>query len=209
LSSPRWSPDDRYVAYRISAAGQANLMYVIDVVSGEKRELGHGSPSFWSGDYLYYDELNPTAGGPMTLMRRRMPDGQPERLFEGGLAVASHDGTRILYIKSTEPGIFARTIAADGFREDEIRLVDDYVLMRGATAPVEGGFYYIGHAMPEELPTAIKFYDFAAGAAKDVQPVPLDVDIGMSVSPDGTELLFAAGSSDPQADLTIHELEFF
>jgi dipeptidyl aminopeptidase/acylaminoacyl peptidase len=205
LSSPRWSPDDRQVVYRISAAGEPNVMYVIDVVSGMTRRLRHGSPSFWLGDYLYYDELSTNDSGA-TLMRMRMPDGEPERLFPGAVAVASTEGTRILYAKK-EPGIFARTLTGNAVAEDEVRLVDDYVIMRGATAPVADGFYYVGHVLPAGVPTAIKFYDYATQTAKEVHRVPLDIDIGMAISPDGTELLYSAGSGDPQADLTVLEID--
>jgi hypothetical protein len=52
---------------------------------------------------------------------------------------------------------------------------------------------------------AFKFYDYELGGARDVWPAPPNVSIGLTVSRDGRELLYAAEGGEPNADLVLLE----
>jgi hypothetical protein len=126
-------------------------------------------------------------------------------LVEGETATESADGEFLLYSKSLERGYFRWPLhsASGGGSE---RLVDDYAPSRGGLAPVADGFYYIG-LTEDSVPRAIRFYDYARGEAKDVAPVPARTAIGLTVTPDGREVLYAAADGPPEADILLLEFE--
>jgi Tol biopolymer transport system component/DNA-binding winged helix-turn-helix (wHTH) protein len=202
---PRWSPDGKTIAFHSSAPGESRLIYRVDVESGVTERLFTGCcPGGWSGDgkALYVTEL----GNVNYSVRVDLATGERERLVEGETATESADGEFLLYSKSAERGYFQWPLrSASGIR-GERRLVDDYSPSRGGLAPVADGFYYIG-LTDDSVPRAIRFYDYALGEAKDVAPVPARTAIGLSVTPDGREVLYAAVGGTPEADILLLNLE--
>src|SRR5262249_14825480 len=136
------------------------------------------------------------------LLRIRVADGVRERLFEGDNAIESVDGRQLLYAKSSERGIFTRALSGSGEPGDnpEERLVEDYVLSLGGIAPVGEGFFYLGSGA-DGRPRAFRFFDYASREARDVAPAPRSTSFGLTVAPNGRELLYSADASESGGDL--------
>ncbi|MDR0779819.1 MAG: hypothetical protein LBF16_03865, partial [Pseudomonadales bacterium] len=126
------------------------------------------------------------------------------RLFRGELAIETTDGSKLLYTKLGEFGIFARSLAGDPAQNPEERLVDDYTPLLGSIVPVADGFFYLGLTRIGQ-PRAFRFFDYATRTAKDVAVAAPSVNIGMTVSPDGRELLYAANAIESGTDLMLIE----
>ena len=165
--------------------------------------LTHGAATGWSRDsqYLYVTEL----GSVSVIVRFRRTDGRRERLADGAGAQETADGSRILYSKLDRPGIYTRSLAGDIASNPEERLVEDYGLPPSAALqPVVGGFYYASYSSAGRA-RALRFYDDVQRTARDIALLPGDADLvwGVTVSPDGRELLFGAARSG--ADIVLLE----
>jgi Tol biopolymer transport system component len=207
LGYPAWSPDGRRVAFHASTPGQRRTMYVTDAGGGIERRLFEGCCASWShdGEYLYVTEVA-EAGKANAVSRVRVADGARERLAVGDLAIETADGTRLLYSKEFERGLFARSLQGDVASNAEEKLVDDYIPMLGGFAAVDDGVFYLSHT-EQGLPRAFSFYDFRTRAARDVLPAPASVWFGLTVSPDLKHLLYASGSPESGTDLVLFEFE--
>jgi Tol biopolymer transport system component/DNA-binding winged helix-turn-helix (wHTH) protein len=203
---PRWSPDGRYIAFHSSSAtDDSRVIYRVTVESGATERLFKGCcPGGWSADskYLYVTEL----GDINYIARVNVKTGARERLVQGATATESVDGRYLLF--SRGPSGYWRwpLHAASGHAEAE-QLVSDYKpssAANGGIAPVHDGFYYVATA-EDATPRAIRFYDYARGEVKTVALVPPSTGIGLTVAPDGSEVLYAA-TGQPQADLVLLEL---
>ncbi len=205
---PRWSPDSKTIAFHTSAPGEDRVIYRVDVESGVTERLFNGCcPGGWSGDgkalYVTVSENDPLK---YHVVRVDLTTGQRERLVQGESATESVDGAFLLYSKSAERGYFRWPLQSASGSARESRLVEDYSPSRGGLAPVADGFYYIG-LTGDSVPRAIRFYDYALGTAKDVAPVPARTSIGLTVTPDGREVLYAAVGGTPEADILLLEFE--
>ncbi|HWM27508.1 MAG TPA: winged helix-turn-helix domain-containing protein [Woeseiaceae bacterium] len=198
---PRFSPDGRQIAFHVSVPNQERQVYLVDVDSGSPRQFIAGAVPTWSADgqYLYVTEVADVS----TIARIRVADRQRERLFTGDMAIESSDGRYLLYSKVREPGIFRRPRDAplDALEE---RLVDDYTPTLGGIVPVDDGVFYLGHT-PAGIPRAFRFYDYAKRAAHDVAAAPSSIGLGLTVSPDGRELLYSANGNESGSDLVLFE----
>jgi Tol biopolymer transport system component len=200
---PRWSPDSKQLAFHTSAPNEERVIYTIPAAGGVPKRLGNACcPGGWAADgqHVYVHD----SGVINRVMRLNVDDGSTQVLFEGELAVESADGRYLLYAKSRERGYFRRLLKGSPGENKEERLVSDYVPANGGLAAVADGFFYVGFT-ENDRPRALRFYDYALGAARDIWPVPPSVAIGLTVSPDGRELLFAADSAEPNADLALLE----
>ena len=201
---PRWSPDGLRIAFHTSSPNQERMVYVVDVAGGMPLKLGGGCcPGGWSADgrFIYVGDL----GSVNRVARLPVSQGTRESLFEGNLAAETPDGKTLLYAKDGKPGLFARSLQGDVARNPERKLLDDFVVAPlAAYIPVRGGIFYLGYT-PEGRPRAFRYYDFAAGAAHDVMPAPRGVSLGLTVSPDERELLYAADQQDAGADISLFE----
>jgi hypothetical protein len=200
---PRWSPDGTRIAFHTSAANEERLIYIVEVRSGRTQRLINGCcPGGWSADgrYLYLTDLT---SGVNRIERVEVSSGRREPLFEGETPSESADGRYLLYSKARAPGYFRRSL--DGVPHDnpEERLVEDYRPAAGGLAPVADGFFYVAFT-PEGQARAIRFFDYARGEPRDIAPVPVNTLIGLTVSPDGRELLYAA-TEEPEADIRLYE----
>ncbi len=199
---PRWSPDGKRIAFHASKPNHERLIYEVDLDEGSPRLLASGCcPGSWSADGRYVYAME--AGTINYLLRIRAADGVRERLFEGDSVVESKDGRRLLYSKSREPGVFSRALANGSASASEELLVDDFVPPLGGIAPTADGFFYLGSQ--DGRPRAWRFFDYARHAARDVAPAPASTSFGLTVSPDGRELLYSADATDSGGDLVLLE----
>jgi Tol biopolymer transport system component/DNA-binding winged helix-turn-helix (wHTH) protein len=203
---PRWSPDSRYIAFHSSAPGRSRVIYRVEVESGATKLLFDGCcPGGWSADRQH---LYVTAIGDVNYIERvNIETGARERLVEGETATESHDGKFLLFSRARDPGYFRWPLHAASGHADAERLVADYMTSSaaiGGIAPVVDGFYYVA-VTEDATPRAIRFYDYASSEAQDVAAVPPSTAIGLTVSPEGNELLYAA-IGEPQANLVLLEV---
>jgi Tol biopolymer transport system component/DNA-binding winged helix-turn-helix (wHTH) protein len=201
---PRWSPDGQRIAFHTSSPNQERMIYVVDLAGGAPAKLGGGCcPGGWSADgrFIYVGDL----GSVNRVARLSVSLGTRQSLFEGNLAAETLDGTRLIYAKDGEPGLYARSLQGDVARNPEKKLVDDYIAAPlVAHVLAKGGIFYLGHT-PDGKPRAFRYYDFAGGTAHDVMPAPRGVSLGLTVSPDERELLYAADQPDAGSDITMFE----
>ena len=203
---PRWSPDGTRIAFHTSAPGEARVIWLVDVEKrGPATRLLNGCcPGGWSadGEYLYVGADAGTNRGFVS--RVNVATRSQELLFEGETAVESSDGRYLLYAKSRERGYFRRSLDGHPAESEEQRLVTDYRPPIGGIAPVADGFFYIGLGSNDE-PRAVRFFDYARGEPRDIALVPVGTVVGLTLSPDGRELLYAAVDGPPEADIVLLE----
>jgi hypothetical protein len=126
--------------------------------------------------------------------------------MDGAAAQETADGSRLLYTRLDQSGIFARSLTGNVATNPEERLVEDYAYPPSAGfQPVAGGFYYVGYT-PDAQARALRFYDDELRSARDIALLPPSAELvwGVTVSPDGAEVLFGA----PRSGADIVQLEF-
>src|SRR5262249_22516121 len=162
------------------APNHERLIFTVNVDEGRPALLASGCcPGGWSADGRYVYSMD--VGTVDYLLRIRVADGVRERLFEGDSAIESADGRRLLYSKSSERGVFARSLAGALADNPEERLVDDYIPSLGGIAPVGDGFFYLGVGV-DGRPRAFRFFDYVNGTARDVAPAPRSTSFGLTVA---------------------------
>jgi Tol biopolymer transport system component/DNA-binding winged helix-turn-helix (wHTH) protein len=201
IGYPRWSPDGARIAFHTSSSNGVRAVYSVVVATGATQRLFDGCcPGGWSTDG---ESLYVTNEGK--LQRIAVADGRRETLFQGETAIESADGRYLLYSKSSAPGYFRRLLAHPGHAPGaEEKLVGDYLPSRGGLAPVADGFFYVGVNL-DRTPRAVRFYDYELGQARDIAPAPAQIEIGLTVSPDGRELLLAGVAGAPESDVVVLE----
>ena len=200
----RWSPDGRTLAIRNSGPMESDVLSLIDVATGERREIARGTDQSriddkirevrWSADgrTLFYQRDNTiraldVSSGEDQLMYRYAPAG-PTVL--AGFDVRHSDGAfviqepidgdercRVRAVQGTEVvdrGELNGTCTAVSWSHDGSRIL-------AATFTSVGHLWVLEHegGKPWQL------------------PLPADMFWDLSVSPDGRELLFSAGNPRP------------
>ena len=203
---PRWSPDSKRIAFHARTPDQAQI-YVVDPDAGVSRKItdsphGFAGPAWMmDGEHLVaWQNIN----GQGQVFRLRVTDGHAEPLFAGSIPVPTPDGKRILYAKTSEPGIFARDLAGDPSRNPEERLVDDFELGAGGMMRVPGGVYYLSSS-PQGKPRAFRYFDYATRRTIDMAPAPAVMQTGLTVSPDQRQLMYSAVNDSSGDDLLLLE----
>jgi Tol biopolymer transport system component/DNA-binding winged helix-turn-helix (wHTH) protein len=205
VSSPDWSHDSKQIVFYTSAPNQPTVLYLVDVDQGTQRPLGNGAMPRWSGDDRYVYAFVGRDGGDK-VVRIRVADGLTETLFSGSHAVETVEGHDLLYLRLGVVGIFARARAGSPAANAERILVEDSPSILAGFTPVRGGFYYLANT-PLGRPRAIRFFDYGSQQSHDVATAPLTTDFGMTVSPDGRELLYPAHADAMGFDVMTLEFE--
>jgi Tol biopolymer transport system component len=199
---PNWSRDGERLVFYTSGADGFQI-YLVDAAGGPPTHVATGGGTSWSadGEHVYVTE----PGAPPALARVRISDGRREPLFTGHLAFESADGRHLLYWKGQETHVYMRSLEGNVLENPEEQLVETIV---GGIAPVDGGFYYVA-VTRENVPRAFAFYEYASRTSRDVAPAPAGTMAvgGLTVSPDGAELLYAAQVSESGADLVLLEFQ--
>ncbi len=205
---PRWSQDSKHIAFHARVPDKPQI-YVVDPDAGAPRQITHTQQGFvgpsWSmdGEHLLAWQV---VNGQGQVFRIRVAGGHAERLFEGCVPVPTADGKRVLYAKTSEPGIFARDLAGDPSRNPEERLVDDFEMGDGGMLPVPNGIYYLGFSV-QGRPRAFRYFDYRLRLANDIVPAPPVLEYGLTVSPDERELLYSATNDASGDDLVLLEFQ--
>jgi Tol biopolymer transport system component len=205
---PNWSPDGGRIAFHASFPSRPRQVFIVDLAAGTTKPIGEGATPSWSpdGEYVYVGEVGRSPATATTVTPIRAGDCARERLFIGDLPTVTRDGTHLLYAQVREFGIWRRSLDGDVASNAEEKLVDDYTPTLGGIFALDDGFIYPSHT-PEGVPRAFRFYDYATGEVRDIAPAPASLALGLTVSADGRELLYAAGASESGADLLLLEFD--
>jgi hypothetical protein len=172
VGPPSWSPDGTLLAFHARIPDKAQI-FTVRLRDGFTKQLTNGSrgfaqPSFsQDGKTLYMLEPHGTA----LLYRLSLAAGSAQFLWAGLYAVESPKQNLLLYAKSDQLGIYARSLRGDLLRNPEVRIVPDYLPPNGKFQPVDDGIYYVSYS-PGGLPRAFSFYSFATKNSSDIAPVP-------------------------------------
>lgn len=200
----RWSPDGRTLAIRNSGPLESDVLSLLDVATGDRREIARGTDQRrtddkirelrWSADgrILFYQRDNtirafePASGNDApvyryTPVRRAVLAGFDVRRSDGAFVIQEPiegDGRcRVRVVRGdqvTDRGELDGTCTAVAWSHDGTRIL-------AATLTNVGHLWVFEHEGGEPWPL----------------PLAADVFWDLSVSPDGRELLFSAGNPRP------------
>jgi Tol biopolymer transport system component len=200
--SPRWSPDGRWIAFHSQGWDGQWDVYVIDASGGKPRRItpkpsANSVPS-WSrdGKWIYFCS---DRTGRFETWRTPFAGGAAEQITdEGGFAAdESIDGTTLFYTKAISSPLFARPLAGGAERQ-----LLDWVSPR-AFAPVADGIYYIGRRSGNGQ-SPLQFFQFSSRTSRVLTNLDGVINLGLSVSPDRTAILFTK-TAKSSADLMVIE----
>ena len=129
--------------------------------------------------------------------------GEPVQVTDQGgyVAFESFDGRTLYYTKTgrrfTSSPLFARPVSGGPERQ-----VLDAVYDR-AFAVAQGGIYYIEQA-GEDRKCPLMFFELSSGRSRLLTKIEGDPGLGLSVSPDGGQLLYSLATL-ANADLVLVE----
>ena len=188
--TPRWSPTDgRWIAFDSQGEGGIRHIYVMDASGGRPRRIspeasGEFVPS-WShdGKWIYFCS-NRT--GRQEIWRVPFAGGVAEQVTkEGGqTAYESADGATLFYTKADPSPLFSKPLS--GGAEHQLL---DWVSQR-AFVPVDDGIYYIGRRS-DNGQSALQFFQFSSQTSRVLTNIDGAINLGLSVSPDRTAILFS------------------
>jgi Tol biopolymer transport system component len=199
--SPSWSPDSRWIVFDSEGQDGIFRIYAIEASGGPPRQISGASPRLgpWDQGSKYMPFFGPD-GKWVYFKVNQARVGHIWRMpFEGGheeqvamnvaqFGFPSADGTRLIYAKHADrPGGPLFSMPIDGGEERQILPWIDW----RSFAVNANGVYYIGRETAEgEHP--IEFYRFSTQSSRVLTKFKGRVLKGMSVSPDGQEILFVS-----------------
>ena len=192
-ATPRWSPDDRWIAFSSLSENGKRSIYVVDAAGGQPRRVT--SPDYdehipsWSRDgrWIYFASGR---SGRSEIWRIPAAGGASTQITDNGAYVAdeSWDGKAIYYVKNVpyaaQP-LYAKSLAGGA----EWQVLDS-VYARSFLA-VEDGIYHIAGA-DDQGAYSLQFFDFATGKSRVLTRIDSSPSIGLTVSPDRKTILFSA-----------------
>lgn len=200
----RWAPGGRSLAVRVSGRLEADVLFLVDVATGESREIARGSDqrklndkireTRWSPDgrTLYFQRDNGirafdvASSAERVIYRSQSPEdatlaGFDVRRSDGALVIQESvdKGERCLVqvmqnMQIRDRGQLEGTCTGAAWNHDGTRIL-------AATFTTRGQVWVFGHEAGEPWKL----------------PLSSDIFWDLSVSPDGRELLFSAGNPRP------------
>jgi Tol biopolymer transport system component len=193
--SPSWSPDGRRIAFDSLRDGGGWNLWVVDAGGGRPQQLttrpGHQVVPGWSRDgrWIYFASGEtgsfgiwriPVGGGPAL---RITPDGT------GRFASEMADGTRLVYQAADADSALLTVPVAGGVSRQLVACAKNAAFGVGAQ-----GVYYVpcesGIDPPLRLLNPNTGEDRLLGKLEQFEQDPLVPSLGLSVSPDGTSVLY-------------------
>jgi Tol biopolymer transport system component/DNA-binding winged helix-turn-helix (wHTH) protein len=189
--APAWSPDGRSIYFH-SPSQARSAIFVVDSQGGPVRKISTGGDDESSprpsrdGRWIYF--LSRRTGEPQ-VWKRPVAGGEPVRVTKrsGGPAQESADGHHLYYARRiVTPAMFSLwRVPVDGGAEEQV-LPTMYTSMYAVVGP---GIYFIGAQGPDRR-YPLLFYRFATGRTERLITLGLDVQWGLTVSPDQRSVLF-------------------
>ncbi len=192
--TPRWFPDGRRIVFDSQKEGQAEI-YAIDTDTRVPRRLTSDpsddvTPSVsHDGKWVYFASRRT---GRWEVWRLPAEGGEAVQLtHEGGfLPFESPDGKVVYYQQTLGDSDVWRVPVAGG---EETRLLGPAGGFQFAV--VTDGIYFIEPGSPGYAGwikgNSLKFFSFAKGTAEEVFDIKFKPEGGLSVSPDGSYVLFS------------------
>ena len=205
LGSPRWSPDGQFIAFD---GNRVRDIYVVRSNGGQPRRLtvsdSYDIRPAWSrdGEWLYFASMRT---GRWAIWKVPLTGEEPVQVTDdsGFEFFEAADGA--LYFHSTimSIGDIWRRPAGEGRRE---RVLADIESTKWAG--FDGGICFVKEA--NSGPAGLWFYDFSTHTTKRFGELPTtDMMVhgspGLSVSPDGTQIVLSLIDRLPESDIMLLE----
>jgi Tol biopolymer transport system component len=187
--TPRWSPDGQRIAFDSDAEGNFDI-YIIRSGGGKAVRLTTDStddfiPS-WSrdGHWVYFGSER---SGRSEVWKAPAGGGEAIQVTRNGghVAFESLDGKFVYYTKDQASSALWKMPLSGGEESQVLPSVD----LRNFSLVNDGIYFIPGPGADGKY--SIQFLRFATGKVKTVVPIPGQLEIGLSVSPDGRSLLFS------------------
>jgi Tol biopolymer transport system component len=184
----RWSPDGRQISFDSNASG--SHVYTIKAEGGEPRQMTFGPgvniAASWSHDgrWIYFGS---TRSGRFEIWKMPSGGGEPvEVTHNGGIAaLEAPDGKTLYYTKKDgEDGIWKMPVAGG----PEVQVVK--AIWRYNFAVTDKGIYFTPPRSGNGS-SSVQFLDFKTQSTTEIAKIEKTVDLGLAVSPDEREVLFA------------------
>lgn len=201
--TPRWSPDGRFLAFDSATGDEAWKIWVVEASGNAPRQITSGPgddamPS-WSpdGKWVYFGSKR---SGRFEIWRVAPQGGEPQQVTRNGghAAFSSPDGKTIFYTRSTngQEGLWKKTLP-DG---EERQIISESITGRGFV-PVADKIYYLHCEGYTDC--HLRAYEFSKGKSRDLAALEGPLFLGLSVSPNGKDVLFSKFSASGQDILFI------
>jgi len=222
-TTPRWSPDGKFIAFVRSAeaAGSFSQIYLLPMTGGEAFQLtnaarGAGAPA-WSPDSRWI--AFSSGANPEDIVKQGKPAAPGERESDVRVitqAVYRADGTG--YLDPTRPNhLWVISVPARPEDKPSAKQLTSGAFSEGnfVWAKDNSRIYFTTDRDPEPYYSTPKteFYSVPAGGGQSVLLTKIDMDVGtMSLSPDGKRFAFNASvvynpvKSYSQSDLWVMDV---
>jgi len=205
--APRWSPDDKRIAFESQGADGHFHVWVTDVNAGPPRQVtigaGDQSGPTWSRDgrWIYFSA---DTGHGWDIWRVQEAGGPEEQVTHGGsgyVAFESFDGKNILYQQKTTPSALLLQPLAGGPPRQVVACASADVFTMN-----KQGVYYVpcnpGPDTPLHVLDPVTSKDRVVGTLVQLD-MPTQADL--AVSPDGSTVLYCRRAIADRADLWMIE----
>jgi len=186
--TPRWSPDGHRISFDSNTNGFH--IYTVNAEGGKLRQMTFGTGidiiASWSHDgrWIYFGS---TRSGRFEIWKMPSGGGEPLQVTQNGgtAALESPDAKTLYYTKQNgSDGIWKMPVEGG----PEVQVVK--AIWRYNFALTNKGLYYTPPRSANGS-SSVQLLDFRTGVTSQVAKIEKPVDLGLAISPDETELLFA------------------